>query len=109
MPYLYLPGKRSDKGKRKRRSTVNGCFWHRHKGCKFAYTPKSRVEFWDEKFRKNVERDLVVKKELETAEVKLLIVWECTITRMIKDENWSIIVLDEIKHFLQSDEMYKEL
>lgn len=88
---------------------VNGCFWHRHKGCKFAYTPKSRVEFWDEKFRKNVERDLVVKKELETAEVKLLIVWECTITRMIKDENWSIVVLDEIKHFLQSDEMYKEL
>ena len=41
--------------------------------------------------------------------MKLLIVWECTITRMIKDENWSIIVLDEIKHFLQSDEMYKEL
>ncbi|MBU1162905.1 MAG: DNA mismatch endonuclease Vsr, partial [Proteobacteria bacterium] len=25
---------------------VHGCFWHRHKGCKYAYTPKSRVKFW---------------------------------------------------------------
>ena len=24
---------------------VNGCFWHRHSGCKYAYTPKSRQEF----------------------------------------------------------------
>lgn len=88
---------------------VNGCFWHRHKGCKYAYTPKSRVEFWNEKFRKNVKRDLVVKEELEAAGVKLLIVWECTVTRMIKDEKWSVVVLDKIKHFLQSDDMYKEL
>ena len=29
---------------------VNGCFWHRHPGCKYAYTPKSRVEFWQKKF-----------------------------------------------------------
>src|SRR5689334_3862068 len=25
---------------------VHGCFWHRHSGCRFAYMPKSRVEFW---------------------------------------------------------------
>jgi DNA mismatch endonuclease (patch repair protein) len=24
---------------------VHGCFWHRHPGCRFAYTPKSRVEY----------------------------------------------------------------
>ncbi len=30
---------------------VNGCFWHRHPGCKYAYTPKSRVEFWQKKLR----------------------------------------------------------
>ena len=36
---------------------VHGCFWHRHKGCRFAYTPKSRVAFWNDKFRRNVERD----------------------------------------------------
>ena len=25
---------------------VDGCFWHRHKDCKFASNPKSRREFW---------------------------------------------------------------
>jgi DNA mismatch endonuclease (patch repair protein) len=29
---------------------VHGCFWHRHKCCKFAYTPKSRTAFWNAKF-----------------------------------------------------------
>lgn len=29
---------------------INGCFWHRHEGCKYAYLPKSRVEFWQKKF-----------------------------------------------------------
>ena len=40
---------------------VNGCFWHRHPDCKYAYTPKSRVEFWQKKFDDNVQRDAVVK------------------------------------------------
>src|SRR5881296_2200586 len=35
---------------------VDGCFWHRHRGCKFAYTPKSRLEFWVRKFDSNVAR-----------------------------------------------------
>ena len=43
---------------------VNGCFWHRHPGCKYAYTPKSRVEFWQKKFDDNVRRDSAVKAEL---------------------------------------------
>ena len=25
---------------------VHGCFWHRHEGCRFAYTPRSNVAFW---------------------------------------------------------------
>jgi DNA mismatch endonuclease (patch repair protein) len=32
---------------------VQGCFWHRHQGCKYAYTPKSRAEFWEKKFAEN--------------------------------------------------------
>ena len=43
---------------------VNGCFWHRHKECKYAYTPKTRVEFWQKKFETNVERDKNVYAEL---------------------------------------------
>lgn len=41
---------------------VHGCFWHRHKGCRFAYLPKSRVDFWNEKFDKNIHRDQQVLK-----------------------------------------------
>ena len=29
---------------------VHGRFWHRHEGCKYAYMPKSRTEFWQKKF-----------------------------------------------------------
>ena len=39
---------------------VHGCFWHRHSGCRYAYMPKSKVEFWQKKFEANVNRDLVV-------------------------------------------------
>jgi len=35
---------------------VHGCYWHRHQGCKYAYTPKSRTEFWKKKFLDNVRR-----------------------------------------------------
>ena len=33
---------------------VRGCYWHRHPGCKFAYTPKSNSDFWNAKFDHNV-------------------------------------------------------
>lgn len=56
---------------------VHGCFWHRHPGCKFAYTPKSRVEFWTKKFEANVYRDEIVKKQLSDLGWKYLIIWEC--------------------------------
>ncbi len=29
---------------------VHGCFWHRHKDCRKTTTPKTRVEFWQQKF-----------------------------------------------------------
>lgn len=34
---------------------VNGCFWHRHEGCKYFRLPKSNVEFWKEKIERNIE------------------------------------------------------
>ena len=24
---------------------VHGCFWHQHDGCRYAYRPKSRIQF----------------------------------------------------------------
>lgn len=58
---------------------VHGCYWHRHEGCKYCYEPKSNVEFWAEKFRKNVERDKRVQGELEEMGWKVAILWECQV------------------------------
>lgn len=58
---------------------VHGCFWHRHKGCRFAYTPKSRLDFWSKKFEANVKRDREVSKQLRQLGWKVLIVWSCAL------------------------------
>lgn len=58
---------------------VHGCFWHRHEGCKLAYTPKTRTEFWQAKFDKNMENDVRNKRLLEEAWWKVIVIWECEI------------------------------
>jgi DNA mismatch endonuclease (patch repair protein) len=56
---------------------IHGCFWHRHPGCRFAYTPKSRTEFWAKKFEGNVARDEKVRVELVKAGWRVCVIWEC--------------------------------
>lgn len=56
---------------------VHGCFWHRHEDCRFAYTPKSRQEFWTAKFRDNVARDYRVHDELTAIGWRVMVIWEC--------------------------------
>jgi DNA mismatch endonuclease, patch repair protein len=69
-PDLVLPRKRVT-------LFINGCFWHRHSGCKFAYTPKSNRRFWNEKFRTNVKRDRRVRQRLRSLGWQYVVVWEC--------------------------------
>ncbi len=88
---------------------VNGCFWHRHQGCKYAYMPKSRIEFWETKFKRNIERDYKVKEELNRNGIKCLIVWECTIRRMKKETVFADAVIEQICSFLNSSESYLEI
>lgn len=83
---------------------VNGCFWHRHEGCKYAYMPKSRVEFWQKKFESNIKRDLKVKQELADMKVKQLVVWECTIKEMQKDKELENEMVRKIEKFLLCEE-----
>lgn len=56
---------------------VHGCYWHRHNGCRFAYSPKSRVEFWTKKFKQNVERDGRNQTALRDLGWRVLVIWEC--------------------------------
>ncbi len=56
---------------------VHGCFWHRHKGCKETTTPKTRTEWWLDKFSKTVQRDNKNQIELRELGWKVLVIWEC--------------------------------
>jgi DNA mismatch endonuclease (patch repair protein) len=56
---------------------VHGCFWHRHPNCPKASTPKSRTEYWREKFASNCERDARAYTALAELGWKVEIIWEC--------------------------------
>lgn len=58
---------------------VHGCFWHRHEGCKYATTPATRPEFWQAKFRENMERDQRNIDALLALGWRVAVVWECEI------------------------------
>ena len=74
---------------------VHGCFWHRHGGCRFAYTPRSRVRFWTEKFRQNVARDHRTEDALRSLGWRVLVIWECE----TRDDG---VVADLLKQFLRA-------
>ena len=73
-----LPG-RPDIVMRPRRKAifVHGCFWHRHEGCRFTTTPKTRSEFWNAKFEANVARDNSAVEALVADGWRVLVIWEC--------------------------------
>ena len=56
---------------------VHGCFWHRHPNCPRATTPKTREEFWWDKFKANVQRDARSEKALRSMGWAVLVIWEC--------------------------------
>ena len=56
---------------------VRGCFWHRHPGCRSATNPSSNTDYWQAKFKRNVERDKKHADELKALGWRLIVVWEC--------------------------------
>ena len=66
---------------------VHGCFWHRHPGCRGATTPKTRTEFWRQKFEGNVRRDNAVRASLDKAGWQVLVLWECETKKAMVTEN----------------------
>ena len=56
---------------------VHGCYWHRHSRCRLTTTPKTNVEFWRQKFDRNVERDRTVQAALEALGWHVVVIWEC--------------------------------
>src|SRR5215469_8327529 len=59
---------------------INGCFWHQHPDCEFAYMPKSHKSFWANKLRGNTERDSVKSKALRRLGWRVETIWECELS-----------------------------
>lgn len=60
---------------------VHGCFWHGHKDCRNASTPKTNTEFWTAKITRNQQRDQEVWRQLEAKGWYVIIVWECELKK----------------------------
>ena len=65
---------------------VNGCFWHKHEGCKYFVVPKTRTDFWLNKINRNQERDKEVKKQLAKMGWHSITIWECELKPSNKDK-----------------------
>lgn len=62
---------------------INGCYWHRHKGCKRGQSmPSSNVKFWLEKFEATVRRDKNNLKKLKELGWVPIVVWECEVSKI---------------------------
>lgn len=83
---------------------VNGCFWHRHAGCRHATTPATRSEFWREKFAANVARDDRNLALLQAAGWRTAVVWECGLRA--RDIG---TLLEDLSVWIRSEELSIEL
>lgn len=75
---------------------VNGCFWHQHPGCKAAALPESNHDYWEKKLHKNVTRDKKEIQELKHMGWRVIIIWECEISREDKRKKRLSSLLKEI-------------
>ncbi len=76
---------------------VRGCFWHRHPGCRQSTTPTTNVEFWQEKFSRNVERDRNTEKRLKELGWRLIVIWQCE----LREDGFLKTLPDRIKKHKQ--------
>ena len=97
-----LPGK-PDIVLRKYRTCifVNGCFWHKHEGCKYFVIPKTRIEFWLNKVNRNQERDIEVKKKLALMGWHSITIWECELKTKVREKTLESLGFTLNKIFLQ--------
>ena len=58
---------------------VHGCFWHGHENCRKSHLPKSNIDFWKEKIKRNKQRFEEVSRQLEKQGWNVVVIWECEI------------------------------
>jgi len=56
---------------------VHGCFWHGHDCPSGRKIPKTNTSYWIQKLRRNQERDIQHRTQLQNEGWEVLVVWEC--------------------------------
>ena len=79
---------------------INGCFWHRHPGCKYATVPQNNHDYWIAKFDKNVLNDRKHADELSRLGWKIITVWECELKGQRFQET-----MDTISNMIRKDDL----
>jgi len=83
---------------------VQGCFWHRHAGCRFSTTPANNREFWLKKLLANAERDKRNIQKIIQDGWRVIVIWECGIRSLGKSKSldWLPIgIKDENQQFIE--------
>lgn len=90
--YKGIPGRPDIVFVRKRVAIlVHGCFWHRCPKCNYQL-PKTNSAFWEEKFEKNVKRDVMKEEQLRQIGWMVIVAWECEIK---KDINKILVIINQ--------------
>lgn len=97
-PDIVMPGRRIA-------IFVHGCFWHAHRGCKYAKTPSTRTDFWTAKLRTNADRDLRAIEKLASMGWRVLCVWECA----TRDQQTFESLRARIVDWIEGDATYEEI
>ena len=77
---------------------VNGCFWHGHKGCRYATEPKTNIEFWETKIARNRHRDEVTTAHLEALDWTVMTIWECELRNSSQLDDRLNALAEEIRY-----------
>ena len=80
---------------------VNGCFWHHHPDCKIATVPKSNTEFWQNKIKRNRQRDLENYWKLGEMGWEVIVVWECELNHAHAEEAVADKIAERLHRKLQ--------
>lgn len=65
---------------------IHGCYWHGHEGCRYFVVPKTRTEWWLNKINGNKTKDAQNITALEEAGWKIIVVWECELKTVKREE-----------------------
>lgn len=84
---------------------VNGCFWHGHEGCRSFKMPQSNTLFWNNKIRRNRERDQRNYALLTQNGWHVIVIWECQLKRQLLEVTMRSVeialnnnLLDQYRH-----------